>query len=141
MYKKIMFILALLTVSTARGEVASKKKVVEPVAVDSLTMLLQTGDSLMQQYNTFEALEYYQQAFAMKDTAEVRIKLADCYYKRANYRQAADLLKNVPASDLTHESFRQLCYSYQKQGDNDSYIYWTSNLLSRGSGLEGYWLR
>ena len=126
-----MFILALLTVSTARGEVASKKKVVEPVAVDSLTMLLQTGDSLMQQYNTFEALEYYQQAFAMKDTAEVRIKLADCYYKRANYRQAADLLKNVPASDLTHESFRQLCYSYQKQGDNDSYIYWTSNLLSR----------
>ena len=127
----IVVALALVTVLSAKGEVSSKKKIVEPVVVDSLTLLIQAGDSLMQQYNTFEALKYYQQAFAMKDTLESRTKLADCYYKRANYRQTADLLKNVPAGDLTHESFRQLCYSYQKQGDNDSYIYWTSNLLSR----------
>ena len=127
----IVVALALVTVLSAKGEASSKKKIVEPVVVDSLTLLIQAGDSLMQQYNTFEALKYYQQAFAMKDTLESRTKLADCYYKRANYRQTADLLKNVPAGDLTHESFRQLCYSYQKQGDNDSYIYWTSNLLSR----------
>ena len=112
----IVVALALVTVLSAKGEASSKKKIVEPVVVDSLTLLIQAGDSLMQQYNTFEALKYYQQAFARCDSTLTRIKLADCYYKRANYHQTADLLKNVPAGDL---------------GDNDSYIYWTSNLLSR----------
>ena len=127
-----LLILALLAVSTAQGEVASKKKTVttDP-EVDSLQLIVLAGDSCMEQFNTLEALKYYQQAFAMKDTVETRMKLADCYYKRANYRQTADLLKNVPAKDLSHEAFRQLCYSYQKQGDNDSFVYWTSNLVLR----------
>ena len=44
--------LALLAVSTARGEV-----------VDSLDLYMHAGDSCMQQYNTFEALKHYQCAF------------------------------------------------------------------------------
>ena len=53
------FVLALLAVSPARGEVLAKKsKTLEPVA-DSLTICLQAGDSCMQQFNTFEALKYY----------------------------------------------------------------------------------
>ncbi len=87
------------------------------------------GDSCMQQYNTFEAQEYYQKAFAMADTIETRTKLADCYYKRGNYRQTADLLKLVPEDSLSHDAFRQLAQSYQKQGDTDSYIYWAGQLL------------
>ena len=128
-----IIILALLTASTAQGEVSSKKqKKIEPVvAVDSLTLLLQAGDSLMQQYNTFEALRYYQQAFAMKDTLESRTKLADCYYKRANYRQTADLLKTLDAGELSHEAFRELALSYQKLGENEAFIYWASNLTTR----------
>ena len=128
-----LLILALLTASTAQGEVSSKKqKKIEPVvAVDSLTILIQAGDSLMQQYNTFEALRYYQQAFAMKDTLESRTKLADCYYKRANYRQTADLLKTVDAGELSHEAFRELALSYQKMGENEAFIYWASNLTTR----------
>ena len=58
-------------------------------------------------------------------------RLADCYYKRANYRQASDILKLVPEDSLSHEAFRQLCFSYQKQGDNDSFIYWASQLNNR----------
>ena len=128
-----IIILALLTASTAQGEVSSKKqKKIEPVvAIDSLTLLLQAGDSLMQRYNTFEALRYYQQAFAMKDTLESRTKLADCYYKRANYRQTADLLKTVNAGELSHEAFRELALSYQKLGENEAFIYWASNLTTR----------
>ena len=122
-------VLALLTVTAVKGEVSSKKKVVEPVAVDTLTMLLQTGDSLMQQYNTFEALKYYQQAFARCDSTLTRIKLADCYYKRANYHQTAELLKLVPEDSLTHEAFRQLAFSYQKQNDPQSLIYWGGRLV------------
>ena len=58
-------------------------------------------------------------------------RLADCYYKRANYRQASDILKLIPEDSLSHESFRQLAFSYQKQGDNDSFIYWASQLNYR----------
>ena len=110
--------LALLAVFPARGE-----------GLDSLQMLLQMGDSCMQQYNTFEAQEYYQKAFAMADTIETRTKLADCYYKRGDYRQSAELLKLVPEDSLSHDAFRQLAQSYQKQGDTDSYIYWAGQLL------------
>jgi tetratricopeptide (TPR) repeat protein len=131
MNKVAIFILALVSVLSAQGEVSAKKKVVESVAVDSLTLLLQAGDSLMQQYNTFEALRFYQQAFAMKDTLESRTKLADCYYKRGNYLQTADLLKLVPASELSHEAFRELALSYQKLGENEAFIYWASNLTTR----------
>ena len=44
--------LALLVAATVRGE-----------ALDSLALLVQRGDSLMKQYNTYEALKYYQQAY------------------------------------------------------------------------------
>ena len=132
-----MITLVLLAVSPAQGE-----------GSDSLQVLLQIGDSCMQQYNTFEALHYYQRAFnyaeaqnvvqfSMEDAdvhskyipedripREVRLKLADCHYKRANYRQTAELLKNMPEDSLSHDAFRQLAQSYQKQGDTDSYIYW-----------------
>ena len=140
-----MFILALLAVFTARGE-----------GLDSLKIYVQQGDSLMQQYNTFEALKHYQQAFdvaskqgvvrlSMDDDFShsrpyvpedvvprtVRLKLADCHYKRANYHQCAELLKNMPEDSLTHDAFRQLVYSYKHQGDNGAYMYWASQLLKR----------
>ena len=112
--------LALLAVSPARGE-----------SVDSLKICMQAGDSCMREFNTFEALKYFRQAYKMVDNCDVRLKLADCYYKRANYGRAAELLKNVPEDSLSHESFRQLALSYQKQGDLDSYIYWATQLVNR----------
>ena len=118
-----MLVLALLTVSAAKGE--------DSQPADSLQINLQQGDSCMQQYNTFEALGYYRRAFALADTYEVRTKLADCYYKRANYREVADLLKLIPEDSLSHDAFRQLANSYKKQGDNDSYVYWANRLVER----------
>ena len=118
-----VFALALLTVLPARGE--------DSLSADSLQILMQQGNSLMQQYNTFEALKYYQQAFDLSDSRETRTKLADCYYKRANYRETSELLKLIPEDSLSHEAFRQLALSYKKQGDNDSYVYWASRLVER----------
>ena len=137
--------LALLTVSPVQGE-----------ALDSLAVCMQKGDSCMQQYNTFEALQYYQQAYDLAQSQDitrfsmdkdfslskpyvpedkvprhVRLKLADCHYQRANYRQTTELLKNMPEDSLTHDAFRELALGYQKQGDTDSYIYWASQLLGR----------
>ena len=129
--------LALLAATTVRGE-----------ALDSLALLVQRGDSLMKQYNTYEALKYYQQAydqakaqgvtrFSMNDDfsmskpyvpedrvpRQIRLKLADCQYKRANYRETTELLKNMPEDSLTHEAFRQLANSYRQQADMGSYKY------------------
>ena len=140
--------LALLMVLPAQGE-----------GGDSLQIYVQAGDSCMQQYNTFEALKCYQRAYSIAETQDsvrfsmegidvmddefrqyvpedkiprdVRMKLADCYYKRANYRQTAELLKNMPEDSLSHDAFRQLAYSYQKQGDNDSFMYWAQQLVGR----------
>ena len=158
-----LFSLALLTVLPVKGEDS-----------DSLSVCLQKGDSCMQQYNTFEALKYYQRAYELgkavagkqaKDTLKLPIedldklpqeeadkiidrliagavksatvpyyisaKLADCYYKRGNYFQCSELLKNTPEDSLSHESFRQLAYSYKKLDDTGSFIYWTSQLVAR----------
>ena len=158
-----LFSLALLTVLPVKGEDS-----------DSLSICLQKGDSCMQQYNTFEALKYYQRAYELgkavagkqaKDTLKLPIedldklpqeeadkiidrliagavksatvpyyisaKLADCYYKRGNYFQCSELLKNTPEDSLSHESFRQLAYSYKKQDDTGSFIYWASQLVAR----------
>ena len=156
-----LFSLALLTVLPVKGEDS-----------DSLSVCLQKGDSCMQQYNTFEALKYYQRAYELgkaiagkqaEDTLKLPIedldkmppeeadkiinqliagavnsattpyyisaKLADCYYKRGNYFQCSELLKNTPEDSLSHDAFRQLAYSYQNQGDNGSYVYWTGRLV------------
>ena len=116
----LSFTLALLTILPVRGE-----------GVDSLQVYVQAGDSCMQQFNTFEALQNYQWAYELSDCQDVRQKLADCHYKRANYRQVAELLKNIPEDSLSHDAFRQLAFSYQKQGDNDSFMYWAGQLLNR----------
>ena len=163
-----VFFLLLLVASSASAQTDSTQVRFQ------LLLLVQAGDSCMQQYNTFEALKYYQEAYAiaktrsqqlaveqpdlpldkfdelpeekqdeiiehLKQSAEnssivdcmVQMKLANCHYKRANYRQASDILKLVPEDSLSHESFRQLAFSYQKQGDNDSFIYWASQLVNR----------
>ena len=139
---------------------------------DSLKICIEAGDSCMKQYNTFEALKYYQRAYELgkafagkqaKDTLKLPIeyldqmpeekaekiidqliagavnsatapyyisaKLADCYYKRGNYFQCSELLKNTPEDSLSHDAFRQLAYSYQNQGDNGSCVYWTGRLV------------
>ncbi len=127
----IILTLALLTVSPAKGE-----------ALDSLTVCVQKGDSCMQQYNTFEALQYYQQAYDLAQSQDITrfsmdkdFSLSKPYVpedkvpRHANYRQTAELLKNMPEDSLSHDAFRQLAYSYQKQGDIDSYIFWAGQLL------------
>lgn len=146
--KKILSLfvpLALLTALPVRGE----------GFVDSLQVYVQAGDSCMKQFNTFEALQNYLQAYKMAEAQdsvrfsmddkfgagpyvpedkiprEIRLKLANCHYKRANYRQVAELLKNMPEDSLSHEAFRQLAFSYQKQGDNDSFMYWANQLVNR----------
>ena len=59
---KKTIITTLLALVTMAG--LAQTKTAESKA-DSLLLLVQAGDSCMQQYNTFEALKYYQEAYAI----------------------------------------------------------------------------
>ena len=105
------------------------KKSGQERAVDSLDLPFEKFEELPQekQDEIIERLKHSAEQSAVVNCM-VQMKLADCYYKRGNYRETADLLKLVPEDSLSHDAFRQLCFSYQKQGDTDSYIYWTERL-------------
>ena len=109
----------------------AKKKSREK-AVENLALPLKQLDKLPKekQNEIIERLKHSAEQSAIVDCA-VQMKLADCYYKRANYRQTAELLKIIPEDSLSHDAFRQLAFSYQKQGDNDSFVYWAQQLVAR----------
>ena len=147
----IVTLFALVASFSAKGERLPEKRITESDK-DSLAILIFKGDSCMSQYNTFEALNYYQKAYdigkgmvsvktaeetkipldlleqfdslppekaeeiiqKIKDGAErsaavpcsIARRLADCYYKRANYRQASDILKPISTAHKTADKPR-----------------------------------
>ena len=106
------------------------KKRSQQQAVEHLDLPLDKLEELPeeQQDEIIERLKHAAEQSAVV-SCPVQMKLADCHYKRANYREAADLLKLIPEDSLSHESFRELANSYKKLGDTDSYVYWTSRLV------------
>ena len=58
-----VFLLLLLVAPSASAQTKTAE-----VKADSLLLLVQAGDSCMRQYNTFEALKYYQEAYAIAKT-------------------------------------------------------------------------
>jgi len=100
-------------------------------AQESLDSLLSAGDSCMDEYNTFGALQYYEQAFSLNDCDATRLALANCVYKRMDYRRCVKLLSSLHDHSQTHESLRQLVFSSQKLADNDALVYWGRMLNAR----------
>ena len=49
--------------------------------------LIAAGDSCMEVFNVFEAMRFYGQARQLNDDNAVKMRLADCYYQRADYRR------------------------------------------------------
>lgn len=78
---------------------------------------LAEGDSCVARYDVFHALRAYQKAERVKLTVAVKLRLADCYYQRADYNRCAKILKALPADSLTHDAYRQLFYGYYFQKD------------------------
>lgn len=78
-----------------------------------------------------EPLAEYLRKQGARMPVEMCTNLADYHYHRGNYRQTANLLKLVPEDSLSHEAFRQLCNSYQRLGDNSSFVWWASALVAR----------
>ena len=96
-----------------------------------ITRYICQGDSLMDQFNTFEALQYYQQAYDLEDCLLTRTKLANCHFQRVAYQKATDLLKVMPEDSLSHESLRQLVFGYHKLSDIPAMVYWAEQTVMR----------
>ncbi len=77
------------------------------------------GDSCMDAFNLFQALQCYEKAYAITPTRNVMSKLGECYYKRGAYLQCTDILEKLDEQQeegekLGLKDMRTLYYSYAK---------------------------
>ena len=79
------------------------------------------GDSCMKAFNLFQALDCYSQALKQQDMPELRMKVAECHYRRGNYRECISTLQTLQASQLSHNALHQLFYSYKALGDTENF--------------------
>lgn len=105
------------------------------VAADAQAVNLKhLGDSCMQCYDTFHALQYYEQALAKKDNAELHRRIAECYFRRADYNRCIEALKKISIFDndsLDHEALREMFYSYQYLSQPEAQLHWGKAILER----------
>lgn len=92
---------------------------------------VQMGDSCMEAYDTFHALQFYEAAFEADSSIKNRHKLAHCYYRRQAFGKCIDLLKSLEDDSITHEGLRELFYSYRFLDNSAAQIYWGEHLLKR----------
>ncbi len=122
MIRNYLFSLLIALVVSSQGWAGDK------LTFDSL--LVAKGDSLMAQYDYYHALLCYVQVADVD--AEVKRKLAKCYFLRADYRRCAVLLEQLPDSMLDHDALRQLFYSYKALDDKTTkQRQWGERLLQR----------
>lgn len=93
--------------------------------------LVNLGDSCVQQYDYFHALQYYQNAQLLSNSLKLQTKIADCYYNRLEYQKCADILKKVGEDSLSHDAYREIVYSYRALKQPGSVSYWGENLIQR----------
>ena len=94
------------------------------------SLLVAQGDSCMEQYDYYHAMQYYTQVAEADDM--VKSKLATCYFLRADYRRCVALLEQLPDSVLNHDALRQLFYSYKALDDKTTkQRRWGERLLAR----------
>lgn len=92
---------------------------------------VQRGDSCMEAFDLHGALRWYERAFAQGESMELRMKLAECHYRRQSYRQCIDLLAPLPFDSLSHKAMRQLFYAYKAMGQSQQQKAWGERILHR----------
>lgn len=92
---------------------------------------VELGDSCMARFDLFHALQHYEAALARRDDAGVRMRLAECHYRRHDYAKCIQVLKPVPDDSLSHEAMRRVYYSFKELGDQGSQEYWARTIVGR----------
>lgn len=102
------------------------------------SLLLARGDSCMAQYDYFHAMQWFEKGLASSHAKGAQasplltMKLATCYFLRADYRRCVGLLEQMPDSVLDHDALRQLFYSYKALDDKTTrQRRWGERMLAR----------
>ena len=100
------------------------------VDADDRAALLR-GDSCLREYNLAEALTHYKEALAECDRAVVRMRMAECYYRRHDYRQCVGMLSALPPDSLDHDAMRELFFCHKALAQPAQQRQWGERLIER----------
>lgn len=89
------------------------------------------GDSCLMEYNLAEALTHYREALAECDRAAVRMRMAECYYRRHDYRQCVGTLSALPPDSLDHDAMRELFFCHKALAQPAQQRQWGRRLIER----------
>lgn len=89
------------------------------------------GDSCKERFNLFGALEHYEKAFSEKDDATVRMRLAECFFRRNDYRRCIDILQPLPEDSLDQKTMREIFYCHKGLAQHGSQKKWGRKILER----------
>lgn len=88
--------------------------------------LVAKGDSCVTENDYFHALDYFQKAQKIRDTKDLQMKIADCYYCRYQLKECTKILENISEDSLSHDAFKELYYAYgamEKPSTQEIYDY------------------
>ena len=74
--------------------------------------LVAKGDSCVTENDYFHALDYFLQAQKIRDTEDLQMKIADCYYCRYQLKECVMILEKIKEDSLSHDAFKELYYAY-----------------------------
>ncbi|MBM6992470.1 MAG: tetratricopeptide repeat protein [Prevotella sp.] len=89
------------------------------------------GDSCLEQFDLFHALKHYENAFKEVDDAAVRMRLAECYYRRHDYQRCINIVQPLPEDSLDHKTMREIFYCYKSLAQPALQMKWGGKILER----------
>jgi tetratricopeptide (TPR) repeat protein len=101
MIRKTLIAIAMLLVSNA-GFASNNNR----------NGLVAKGDSCVTENDYFHALDYFQKAQKIRDTKDLQMKIADCYYCRYQLKECITILEKIKEDSLSHDAFKELYYAY-----------------------------
>lgn len=96
---------------------------------NSAAMLLQKGDSCLNMYDNYHAMQYYL-ACANRDSTDITAhrKLALCYRNMGNSKACIESLARIPEDSISHEDARMYYYSFSGLNANDKATLWGEHI-------------
>lgn len=89
------------------------------------------GDSCMERFNLIQALQHFEIAFKEHDDAAIRLRLAECHYRRQAYQQCINIVKPLSDDSLDHKTMRMIFYCYKSLAQPAKQKEWGHRIANR----------
>ena len=92
---------------------------------------LQQGDSCLQHYDSFHALQAYQEAVKLNTEPATLRKLAQCQFERGVYLPCLQTLNQLPQDSIGHQDLRLKFQCFTSLGQPDSAYVTSKTIIDR----------